>query len=335
MREWKVPTSATSELYFDQENAGSTANFQAPQPPPPAAPQRVEVAQPVPTKARMADERPDGSVKDTSTDALKPGNDLNFRNVDDEALKNKKDAAAKEADAAKPPDAAAPPAEATPPAPKLYAGKFKSPEELETGYSEAEKAMHKAMQEASDLRKKFEAAETAKAATPAAPPVKTPEQVKQETEDNSKLLNDFVSNPREFINKSVAEHEQQMQVALKAAQTAEQWRRENPDLVEHEIRVAFEASVLQQQDPELAKDPNALIAKATANFRQMVGKIRTEGAKEALTTETRSIPLLSNTAQPTASGEPEKAPLTWDDAFDSHLKMLKAEEQRSHRGLRR
>src|SRR5882757_3016102 len=127
MRGLKVPTSATSELYMDQDRAGSSENFQAPPPAPPSSippPTKVEVTQPVVTKSRMKDEHPDGSVRDTSTEALRPGNDLGFRNLDDEKLVKPKEEE-------KPPiEAAAPPkVEEAPPEPKVYAGKFKSPED--------------------------------------------------------------------------------------------------------------------------------------------------------------------------------------------------------------
>jgi len=93
--------------------------------------------------------------------------------------------------------------------------------------------------------------------------------------------------------------------------------------------------MLSQSDPELAKDPKAMIDKATANFRQFTGKIKTAAAKEALTTETRTVPLLSNTAQPQASEQPAKAPLTADESYDITMRMLKEQEQKSRRGLRR
>src|SRR5258707_10851437 len=76
--------------------------------PPPTQP--VKVVQPVTTKARMADETPDGQVRDTSTEALRPGNDLNFRNISDEEIKKPETPAeaSKEATPATPVKEAAP-----------------------------------------------------------------------------------------------------------------------------------------------------------------------------------------------------------------------------------
>ncbi len=90
-------------------------------------------------------------------------------------------------------------------------------------------------------------------------------------------------------------------------------------------------------EAQAALEPySALINKATEQFRQFTGKIRSEGAKEALTQETRVIPLLNPTAT-TTSEQPSpnaKAPLTSDEAYSLHLKMLKQESERSRRGLR-
>lgn len=313
----------TSELYADADNPQSVLG--AP-PAPPAdvpPPTKVQVTQPVTTKARMADERPDGTVRDTSMEALRPGNDLNFRNITDE--ENKKPEP--------PPVEAAPPAEpvkeAAPVPEKLYAGKFKTPQDLEKAYEEVEKAKSRAFQEKAQLERQL-------AATPPAPPaVKSPEQLAADSVEANKLLSEFANDPKKFLEARDAKLMQTTMTALKAQQLTEQWRKDNPDIAEHEMRVAFEANLLMQTDPELAANPVALFSKATEQFRQFTGKIRSEGAKEALVTETRTIPLLNNTAPTPATEQPAKAPLTQDAAFEQHLKMLKAQEQRSHRGLRR
>jgi len=279
------------------------------------------------TKGRMADEKPDGTIRDTSAEAVSnPGQDLGFRNITDEsenAPRPKEAAPATEKPAEAPKvEAAKEPA----PEPKVYAGKFKSAEDLEKSYQELESKMTKTSQENASLR-------AAQQAKPAEPVAKTPDRIASEQAENTRILNEFVNNPKEYIEKNVV---QRVTTALTAQQIAENWRKTNPDLAEHEVRVAFEATLLTQSDPELARDPAALLNKATDNFRQFTGRIRTEGAKEALTQETRTIPLLSNTAPAAATEQPSpKAPLSSDDAYSLHLKMLKENEQRSHRGLRR
>ncbi len=280
----------------------------------------------------MADESADGKIRDTSMEAVtQPGRDLGFRNLDDEQTPTQPPAPTEEKAPEKPPEPPpVPPKEPAAAQEKVYAGKFKTTEELEKGYQELESRNTKAMQEAAALRKQNEAK----------PPVevpKTPAQIASEEADKNKFLADFVADPKAIITKFQQEAVQQTQIALTTQQIRNEWAKSNPDLVEHESRVAFEMALIAQSDSELAKDPAALLNKATDNFRQFTGKIRTEGAKEALTQETRVIPLVTNTAPSAGTEQPSngKAPLTSDDAYALHMKMLKEQEQRSHRGLRR
>lgn len=316
----------TGDLYIDADDPNSLlgAPPSAPAPVPPPV-QPVRAVEPVTTHARMADQNPDGSMRDTSMEALEKKNDLGFRNVSDDELRKEP-----EPEPAAEPVVAAPEPTPAPAIEKLYAGKYKTPEELEKGYENARQEMQRAQAERDEFKRKAEA-------TPPPPPApKTPEQLATEEAANQQFLADFVANPKQVISKFQQEAAQQTATALAAQQVANEWRKTNPDIAAHEEYVGFEASRLMQSDPELAKDPQQLLEKATANFRQLTGKLRSEGAKEALTQQTRVIPLLSNTAPSTASGNPPKeAPLTSDQAFDLHMKSLKEAEQKSHRGLRR
>lgn len=333
----------TSELYSNADDPKSVlgAPPSAPAPVPPAdnpiVVTKTEIVnQPVVTKTRMADEGPDGKVRDTSTEAMRPSNDLNFRNITEEddaaraaAARAEKDAEnAKAAAEAKPePVEAAKPAETAPPAEKVYAGKFKSVEELEKGYLEAQKAFHQKATEAAVIKQQQEAV----------PQPKTPAQMAAEEAQKAQFLERFVKDPEGVINEYQQKATQQTAVALAAQQVATDWRKSNPDIAEHEVRVAFEANLLAQSDPELAKDYAALINRATEQFRQFTGKLRNEGAKEALTQETRVIALLNPTAT-SSSEQPSpqaKAPLSSDESYAIHMKMLKDESERSRRGLRR
>jgi hypothetical protein len=270
----------------------------------------------------MADEGPDGKIRDTSTDALRSGNDLGFRNLDTE---EKTAAPAEEK-----PAEAAPTAPPVAPAPeKLYAGKFKSTEELEKSYQELQSAFTRKSQEKAELEKKIVAA----------PPIeqpKTPAQIVMEQEEKDRFLADFVANPQKVIQDYQSKAAMQTQIALTTQQLTNEWQKANPDLTDYEYFVSAEVHRLTQQNPELGRDPKSLLNQATANFRQITGKLRSEGAKEALATETRVVPLLQTSAPSTASEQPSpKAPLNFDDAFAQHMKMLKNEENRSKRGLRR
>jgi hypothetical protein len=329
-----MPQSAgtTGELYT--EDAGGN---QVPLGAPPAAPsdippptQPVRVTEPVVTKRRMADEAPDGSIRDTSAEAIsQPGKDLGFRNLTDESENAPKP---KPTEAAPPTETPAPPVEAKPaePAPpKVYAGKFKTAEELEKSYQELQREFTRKSQENAELAKRAEAK----------PPVevpKTPAQIAAEEARKNEILSKFVADPEAYLSERDQVASQRTQIALAVQHSTNEWRKNNPDLAEHEYFVAAEATRLMNTDPELAKNPAELLNKATDNFRQITGKLRNEGAKEALTQETRVIPLLNNAAPSAPSEQPSsKAPLTSDDAYALHMRMLKEQEQKSHRGLRR
>lgn len=295
---------------------------------PAPAPAPVVAAQPVVTKPRMIDEAPDGSVRDTSMEAMRPGNDLNFRRVDEDIKPSSPKQEEKPAEAATPPAEAAPPASPEPQ--KLYAGKFKTAEELEKSYKEAEAALTRKSQEAAELAKKLE-----QPTTPPTPAQPTPQELAAKAKRNEEFLAKFVADPEKVVGEYHERAQQQMQIALQSQKMQEDWRKANPDLEPHEFYVSAEAWKLAQSDPELAKNPEALLSKATENFRQVFGAIRTAGAKEALTTETRVTPLLSSTASAPATEQPAKAPLTADQAYDLTMQMLKDQERRSHQGLRR
>jgi hypothetical protein len=314
----------TTDLYVEGAD-GKPQMLNTPPPTPPTdVPPPTKPHQPVQVRShRMADEKPDGSIRDTSTEALRPGNDLGHRNLSDEEIKPPTPKP-EEKPAEKPPEVAKP-AEVKPPAEKVYAGKFKSAEDLEKSYQELEKKFTQTATEKATL-------ERASLAKPAEPAAKTPQQIAAEQDEANKIVTEFVTDPKKFIQEKIVN---QTMTALTAQQIKNEWAKANPDLAEHEIRVAFEATLLAQSDPELARDPVGLLTKATDNFRQFTGKIRTEGAKEALTQETRVIPLLSPSSTTTTEQPSNKAPLTSDDAFALHMKMLKEQEQKSHRGLRR
>ena len=72
----------TSDLYVKDENDQRVNISTPPAPPTPTAAAPVTVQNPVTVKAPMADQKPDGSIRDTSTEALRQGNDLGFREFD-------------------------------------------------------------------------------------------------------------------------------------------------------------------------------------------------------------------------------------------------------------
>src|SRR5882762_120174 len=156
MREWNMPSAGTTgDLYMNADDTGKPAPPSAlgapPSAPAPVPPPVVPfvVTQPAVTKSRMADETPDGKVRDTSTEALRPGNDLGFRNITDE---NENRPKAPETETP-PPEVPAKQPEPPPAPEKVYAERFKSVEELEKGYLESKKEMQKALAERDDLKR--------------------------------------------------------------------------------------------------------------------------------------------------------------------------------------
>jgi hypothetical protein len=332
----------TSDLYIDPADSSSTLGQPpaAPSSVPDPAPAPVVAAQPVPTQVRMADQNADGSVRDTSGAAVNdPSRDLHFRNVDDEdQVRRAAEARAKKEADEKAAQAAAPPATSTStaaPAPnaapeKLYAGKFKSAEELEKGYQEAQAAMTRAQQERAELEKRLQA-------TPPAPPKTAAQLAADEAAEKQAFLEKFASDPQGVLREYQQNAVRQTEVALSSQKMREDWLRDNPDLAaapEHEVLVGMLGWHLASSDPALAANPKALLDKATGTYREMTGKIRSEAAKEALTTQTRVTPLLSNTAPAPTTGQPPKAPLSGDAAFNEHMAMLRNEQSRTRHGLR-
>lgn len=214
----------------------------------------------------------------------------------------------------------------------VYAGKFKSIEELEKAYKEAEKGFHEKAQEAAEVRKQAQAAEKDRQAASS----KTAEQIAGEKKAlNDKLLAEFVADPDTFMAKAgqrfAEQSTQQTMTALQTQKTVETWKRDNSDLVPYEFYVGAEVTRLMQTNPNSGLTPDALLAQATANFRQIAGALRNAGATEALTTKVTVIPLTAPPSSPPGSDKAETKPLTAEAAFDMHMRYLKDIEKRNTR----
>jgi hypothetical protein len=106
-----------------------------------------------------------------------------------------------------------PAAPAEPAEPKLYAGKYKTPEEMEAAYLESQSAMTKAQQEAAEYRKMVEG-------NPAVDPYATQQPYQQQPPvDMSQQFNDaFFENPHQALGQYVSQAIQQVTQTQKAAQ---------------------------------------------------------------------------------------------------------------------
>lgn len=199
---------------------------------------------------------------------------------------------------------------------KLYAGKFETVEAMESAYAEAQKTMHKALQDAADAKK-------------AIPPPDPKVTAEKTAEEKAALLNRIIEDPGSIVK----EIEQRTQAAL-AQQSEinairETWRKENADIVDYEKYVGYEAARLLAGDPNLGADTAALLKQATTNYRADYGKIREAGKQEALQVRSSVTPLSDSKIQtPPPSEQPQAAPKSEEQIRNEHIDFLKAQSAR-------
>jgi hypothetical protein len=215
----------------------------------------------------------------------------------------------------------APPAEAP-----LYAGKFKTPEDLAKGYEELQKSFTTKAQEAATARKALEERERA------AP--KTPEETESE---RLTRINEMLADPEGYFHKQA---QKASDIAIQEAKTArevsahvEAWRTTNKDVVPYEDYIGVVMQRLTAADPSL--DPMAALDQATTAVRGEVGKIREAGRLEALAIQgsvTQTSAAKVNTPPPTE--QPSSAPLSDEQARTQHLDFLKSQAAGVRRQVR-
>ena len=214
------------------------------------------------------------------------------------------------------------PAQPPPETPKLFAGKYKTVEELEKGYDEAQKAFHGRSQELADLKKQRESVlqavqpEAPKPAATEAPPVD--------------LLDLLVNKPDEFRQAIVGEVAQYVTAYQTSRNIEDTWKRENSDLVPHSHLVTAEIQRLVREKPESTSNPTALLADATKNIRQLFNSSFAAGKQEAAQVmKEASGSSLSSVAQSAEHGTPPPVPATTPDSyFDDYLAERKARNKK-------
>ena len=210
----------------------------------------------------------------------------------------------------------------TPPAEKLIAGKFKSAEELEAAYLESEKAL---------TRKSQELAEAKKVVPPVVPPVVVPPL--DDAARKAKLVNEFLADPERVLADVQKKADDKAQLQRNVDNAVADWKKANPDIAAYDFYVGAEMQRLSLSNPELAKDSGALLTQATTNFRAAYGTIRELGKKEALSVQASVTPLSSQIQIPPPTEQPNKAPMTQEQATAEHMSMLLAAERR-RKGIR-
>lgn len=204
---------------------------------------------------------------------------------------------------------------------KLFAGKFKTVEEMETAYAEAQRGFHTKSQELADIKKQ---------ATPP-PAQKTAEQIAQEKAD---LLNKIIENPEAVVQEIQTRTQSAIEAQRKADAASAKWTEDNKDIAPYSDFVGLEMQRLMTSNPDLASDPTALLTQATINFRAMHGTIRESGKREALQVQTSVTPLAGSKIQtPPPTEQPVKAPKTTEQVNAEHMDMLKANAARVRRPI--
>lgn len=220
---------------------------------------------------------------------------------------------------------------APPPAPepteaKLYAGKFKSVEDLEKGYAEIQKSFTTKAQEASAARKALEERERA---TPPSP---------EETEaQRLARINEMLTDPDKYFADQARKASERVIAETKSAQEVaafmEGWRSANKDVSRYEQYIGVVMHQLTSADPNL--DPMAALEQATTSVREELGRIRDEGKREALALQSgATTPVASKVIVPPPTEQPPQAPMSDTDAYAAHMAELNANAQRVRRQVR-
>lgn len=227
-----------------------------------------------------------------------------------------------------------PPAEA-----KLYAGKFKTTEDLEKAYKDIEAGFTKKAQEAATARKALE--ERERIAPVTAKPA-------EETEaQRLARINEMLTDPDAYFAKQARlandAIETERNLRRQSETLMDTWRDTNKDMtglleigeekIPLEQFVGAEMARITATDPDM--DPMAALNRATTNIRAAVGILIDRGRKEALSVQssvTQTAPAKINTPPPTE--QPPQAPKTDEQQRSEHLDFLRGQAASVRRPVR-
>lgn len=238
----------------------------------------------------------------------------------------------------------APPAPAiststAPPEAKLFAGKFKTTEDLEKAYKDIEAGFTKKAQEAATARKALEERERIAPAT--AKPA-------EETEaQRLARINEMLTDPDAYFTKQARlandAIETERNLRRQSETLMDTWRDANKDMtgtleigeekIPLEQFVGAEMARITATDPDM--DPMAALNRATTNIRAAVGILIDRGRKEALSVQssvTQTAPAKINTPPPTE--QPPQAPKTDEQQRSEHLDFLRGQAASVRRPVR-
>jgi len=229
------------------------------------------------------------------------------------------------------PELTTPPPEAQPQSAepeKLFAGKYKSVEELEKGYQEVQRAFHEKAQKASELEKKFGSIGiNLNQLSQEQVAQKTAEAVAQDPD----LLDLMVNDPKQFEATLVQRVGNQLHAVQQVQTTISTWESKNPDLVNYKHWVDAEVRRLVTEDPDSLGDINALLEKATNNIRSFGQQSFAAGKQETVQMqgEANKFALAPGQGQ---EHQPQPVPAPAGDPLDEYISARKKEYQRVSQG---
>lgn len=226
-----------------------------------------------------------------------------------------------------------------PPQEKLYAGKFKTAEDLEKAYRDVEAGFTKKSQEAATARKALEERERIAPSTP---------KPAEETEaERLARINEMLTDPDAYFTKQAKRANDAIEAERTHRRQAEtlmdNWRETNKDMtgileigeekIPLEQFVGAEMARITVSDPDI--DPVAALTRATTNIRAAVGILIDRGRKEALSVQssvTQTAPAKINTPPPTE--QPSPAPKSDEQTRSEHLEFLRSQAAGVRRPVR-
>jgi hypothetical protein len=213
-----------------------------------------------------------------------------------------------------------------PPVPeKLFAGKFKTVEDMEKSYVEIEKAHTTKAQEAAAAKKALEAAEAVRLAAP--------ENVAAQNEEQRlKLINDFLTDPTKTVTEIESRVKQSMAQTAEVSEKMNAHWEANKDMAPYKKYIGVDYAELVQANPDV--DPWAALQEATTRMRAYYGAILDQGRKEALSNVGAATQLSAKVNTPPPTEQPPQAPKTDEQQRTEHLTFLQSQAAGVRRPVR-
>jgi hypothetical protein len=197
--------------------------------------------------------------------------------------------------------------------PNLIFGKYKTMEEAEKGYKEAQQAFHAKAQalaqtsQERDYLKQFVDVSKLQQGQANVDPSQQPQPQGQQAIDWLDLM---VNTPDKFPETAANQILPIVTSAMQTQQLLNNWEKQNPDLTNHKHFVNAEVQRLAQEQPDLIQDGARLLTSATENIRNTFNMVRAEGKTETLQMQNETHGTSISTVPQSAGGPEQPAPQT-------------------------